>query len=166
MKISNEISKQIYEIATKPDNKLTNREIGETFGIDEATVRYHVSKWEGKLHAIARSDDKVANALADHACDCIQESQDILNDVKSSIRQAKEAGVSPEKLAPLYGNWIKSLELASELLGDINRTPQVTANVGIQVNQQYNDFVKVILSGVNEDDKKRIIAMLRPAAIY
>ncbi len=35
------------------------------------------------------------------------------------------------------------------MLGDINRAPQIN----IQVNQQFNDFMNVILSEVNEVDR-------------
>ncbi len=160
MKISNEISKQIYELATNPTNKLTNREIGNKFGIDEATVRYHVNKWERKLHEISRSDARVADALADHTCDCIQESQDILNAVKDSIQEAKGKGVSPEKLAPLYGNWIKSLELAGELLGKIGRGSGTNVSVSfqptVQYTQEYNELKAVVVNELCDSCKEKV----------
>ncbi len=157
MKITNESSKQIYELATRPDNNLTNREIGEKFGIDEGTVRYHTKKWEGKLHEIAKTNQKAASAIANHAVDVHIEARDILAAVKSSILEAKSNGISPEKLAPLYNNWIRGLEMLSELLGDINRAPQVN----IQVDQQFNEFMNVILEEVNETDRTRIIKRLK-----
>jgi DNA-binding Lrp family transcriptional regulator len=162
MRIDNEQSRKIYELAKDPNNKLTNREIGEKFGIDEATVRYHVKKWEGRLHEIAKTNEKAAGAIANHAVDVHTEAKDILAAVKASIQDAKDAGVSPERLAPLYSNWIKGLETLSELLGDINRAPQVN----IQVNQQFNDFMSVVLSEVNDVDRARIISKLKPAALY
>ncbi len=162
MKISNEISKQIYEQATNPTNKLTNQEIGNKFGIDEATVRYHIKKWEGKLHEISRSDVRVADALADHTCDCIQESQDILNAVKDSIQEAKGKGVSPEKLAPLYSNWLKSLELAGELLGEIGRGSGTNVNVNVQnvqkavYLQEYQELKQVVVGELCDNCKEKV----------
>ncbi|VVB88862.1 Uncharacterised protein [uncultured archaeon] len=162
MKISNEQSREIYELAKDPGQNLTNEEIGKKFGLDEATVRYHVKKWEAKLHNIAKTNEKAAGALANHTVNVTVEAMNILEAVKASIQEAKVAGVSPERLAPLYTNWIKGLETLSELLGDINRAPQVN----IQLNQQFNDFIKVILSEVNEVDRARIITKLRANAIY
>lgn len=161
MKISNEQSREIYEIAKHPSNKLTNEEIGKKFGLDEATVRYHIKKWEEKLHEIAKSSDKVAGALANHAVNVTGEAASILDAVKASIKEAKVAGVSPEKLSGLYNNWIRGLETLSELLGDINRAPQVN----IQVNQQFNDFMKVVLEEADDVTKARIISKLRQAVI-
>lgn len=161
MRITNEISRKIYEIAKDSKSNLTNREIGERFGIDEATVRYHVKKWEREFHEISKNNAKVARALADHTLDVHEEARNILEQVKGSIQEAKNNGVSPERLAPLYSNWIKSLELASELLGDINRSPQVS----IQMNQQFNEFMKVVLEEVDYDTKARITARIRPLAL-
>ena len=161
MRIDNEESREIYELAKDPKNTLTNEAIGKRFGIDEATVRYHVKKWERELHSIAKSNAKVANALADHTVNVNLEAKEILTAVKTSIEEAKSSGVSPEKLSGLYGNWIRSLELVSELLGDINRAPQVS----VQVNQQFNEFMKVVLEEVDHDTKTRIATKLRQAVI-
>lgn len=162
MKITNEQSRQIYELSKDINNKPSNRKIGEMFGIDEALVRYHVKRWEGKLHEIAKTNEKAASALANHVVDVHSETMAVLKAVKDSIAEAKTKKVSPEKLAPLYSNWIKSLEFASELLGEINKNPVVN----IQINEQFNNFMDIILSEVNEVDRARIISKLRPNAIY
>lgn len=130
MKITNGASREIYELATRPDNKLTNQEIGKKYGIDEATVRYHIKKWEGKLHEIAKSDDRTAKAISKFTVDTHEECDLIIKSIKASIQQARNKGVSPEKLSPLFGNWLKGLELASQLLGEI-KSPMVE----IQFNQ-------------------------------
>jgi predicted transcriptional regulator len=162
MKISEEQSRRIYELAKDPKNELSNTAIGKMFGITEAAVRYHIKRWEDELHEIARTNEKAASALASHAVNVTSEAVNILTEVKGSIREAKQQGVSPERLAPLYNNWIRSLELASELLGDLDRSPQVN----IQVNQQFNEFMKVILEEVDHDTRAKIIRRLRPDAIY
>lgn len=160
MKISNDQSREIYKLAKDPGQNLTNVEIGKKFGgLDEATVRYHVRKWERKLHEISKTNGKAAGALANHAVNVASEAAAILEAVKTSIQEAKVAGVSPEKLAPLYGNWIKSLELASELLGDLDRTPQVSILQMID-----HDFMKMILEEVDTNAKGRIITKLRACA--
>ncbi len=157
MRIDNGRSREIYELAKDPKNTFTNEAIGKRFGIDEATVRYHVKKWEGRLHEISRTNEKAASAIANHAVDVHTEAMDILAAVKSSILEAKSNGVSPEKLSGLYNNWIRGLEMLSELLGDLNRTPQVN----IQVNEEFNEFMKIILEEVNEIDRARIITKLK-----
>lgn len=162
MRITNEQSREIYELAKDPKNTLTNREIGEKFGIDEGTVRYHVKKWESKLHEIAKTNERACSAIANHAVDVHTEAMDILAAVKDSIQEAKNNGVSPERLAPLYNNWIKGLETLSELIGGINRTPQVN----IRIDRQFNEFMNFILSEVNAVDRARIISKLRQVALY
>jgi DNA-binding Lrp family transcriptional regulator len=161
-KITSGQSKEIYELATAPDRKMSNVEIGKKFGISERSVRFHIKKWEKQVHTLAKTNGKVASALANHAVNVTTEATSILEAVKTSILEAKVAGVSPEKLAPLYSNWIKSLELASELLGDLSRAPQVN----IQVNQQFNEFIKAIMEGEDDATKQRISAKLRKNAIY
>lgn len=161
-KITSEQSKEIYELATAPDRKMSNVEIGKKFGISERSVRFHITKWEKQIHTLAKTNGKVASALANHVVDVHSEAMSILAAVKTGILEAKVAGVSPEKLAPLYSNWIKSLELASELLGDLSRAPQVN----IQLNQQFNEFVKAIMEEEDDATKGRIIARLRKNALY
>lgn len=161
-KITSEQSREIYELATSTQPKMSNVEIGKKFGISERSVRFHITKWEKQIHTLAKTNGKVANALANHVVDVHSEAMNILEAVKAGIKEAKVAGVSPEKLAPLYSNWIKSLELASELLGDINRAPQVN----IQLNQQFNKFIQAIMEGEDDATKQRIIARFRKNAIY
>lgn len=160
-KITGEQSREIYELATSTDRKMSNVEIGKKYGISERAVRHHIKKWEGKLHEISKTNEKAASAIANHAVNVHTEARDILTQVKASIREAKNNGVSPERLAPLYSNWIKSLELASELLGDINRAPQVS----VHLSQQFNEFMKVILEEIDHDTKARITARIRPLAL-
>ncbi len=162
MKINDEISRKIYEIAKDPTNKMTNREIGELYGLTESTVRHHIAKWEARLHDIAKTNDKVADVLVNHTCDCIQESQDILKEVKSSIYEAKEAGTPPEKLSGLYANWIKSLELCGELLGGLNRAPQV--NVGIQFSQEVAELKALYIGELCPGCKRKVQSRLQEVA--
>lgn len=148
MKITAEISKQIYEIAIRPGNKLTNREIGEKFGIDEATVRYHIKKWENKLHQIAKTDEKTAAAISDITINCHNEVDQVIKNVKFSIQTARNNGVSPEKLAPLFNNWLKGLELAGELLGQLGRSPIVEI--------QFNELKAVVVGELCDDCKQKL----------
>lgn len=110
MKISNDQSREIYELASDPVNKMTNREIGLRFGISESSVRHHTRKWEKTLHAISLSNKKLATALANRIVNMTQEATDTLDDIKESIKQARREGVSPEKLSSLYSCRIRSLE--------------------------------------------------------
>ncbi len=162
MKITNDTSREIYELATRPDNKHTNGEIGKKYGIDEGTVRYHIKKWEGKLHEISKTNERAASAIANHAVNVHSEAKDILAAVKASILEAKANGVSPEKLSGLYNNWIRGLEVLSELLGDLDRAPVVN----IQMNQQFNEFMKIILQEVDDVGRARIISKLKQVTIY
>lgn len=152
MRIDNGRSREIYELAKDPKNTFTNEAIGKKFGIDEATVRYHVKKWEVRLHEISRTNEKAASALANHAVDVHVEAMDILAAVKASILEAKGKGISPEKLAPLYSNWIRGLETLSELLGDLNRAPQVN----VQVNQQFNELKAIVMGELCANCKQKV----------
>ncbi len=163
MKIDSSKSREIYELATSPTNKLTNCEIAKQYGISEGSVRHHIAKWERKLHAIARSDDRVATALADHAINVTVEATNILDAVKSSIVQAKNAGISPEKLAPLYSNWIKSLELCGELLGEIGRGSGTNVNVNVRNNiqdmifrEEYIELKSVVVNELCDTCKEKV----------
>lgn len=136
MKIDNTKSREIYEAVTRPDNKFTNSEIAKQFGITEGNVRYHVKKWENQIHTIAKTNEYAAQAVANNAIvaselniDCKKEVDQLIKNVKDSIKDARDFGVSPEKLAPLYSNWLRALDTAAELLGELNRTSQVNVAV-------------------------------------
>ena len=141
MKITNEQGRDIYQLATDPSQKITNAEIGKRFGISESSVRRIVTKNEKMFHEIAKSNDKVAGALADHAINVTGEAAAILDAIKTSIKEAKVAGVSPEKLSGLYNNWIRGLETLSELLGDIDRAPVLN----VQISSQFHELKSVII---------------------
>jgi len=145
-KITSEQSREIYQLATSTDPKMSNVQIGKKFGISERAVRYHIMKWERELHTIARTNGKLAGALTNHVVDMHSEAMSILKAVKAGIQEAKEAGVSPEKLAPLYNNWIKSLELASELVGKIVIKREVEATWLSQMEEEERRAAGVDLS--------------------
>jgi hypothetical protein len=123
-KITNELSREIYELATLPNRKMSNVEIGKKFGISERVVRFHVKKWESKVHEIAKNDQKINKAVTSNTLDVIAESLMQISVIKRSIQDARDRGVSPDKLSGLFNNWIRALELSSELLGNLNRAPQ------------------------------------------
>ena len=110
-KISNDQSREIYKLACDPAKKLTNAAIGAQFGISESAVRHHVRKWEKQAKAIAKNNEKVNTAIAKNVIDIVEESSLLMRVIKSGIHEAKSQGVSPEKLSPLYNNWLKVLEL-------------------------------------------------------
>lgn len=159
MTISNEQSRKIYEIATHPKNKLSNRQIGEMYGVGEASVRHHVKKWDNALRGVAKWDENVASAMATHLMNVHTESMEILTAVKSSIMEARANGVKPERLVGLYLTWIRSLELVSELMGDIDRRPEVSVNV----TQQFNEFMQVVLQETDAGARSRIVKKLGDA---
>ena len=130
MKITSDISKEIYELAKDSKSNVSNQSIADKFGITEGSVRHHVRKWERQLHEIAKTDDKTAKALSRFTINTHEDCDLIIKNIKSSIQMARNQGVSPEKLAPLFNSWLKGLELASQLLGEI-RNPMVE----IQFNQ-------------------------------
>lgn len=142
MKLSDEISKEIYETVKDSNNTLSNVEIAKKYDVTEGAIRYYVKKWESAVHEISLNNQKINTALAKNTINVQAEAIRIIQDVRESLEEAKQRGVSPEKLAPLYGNWIKSLELASEILGDINRSPQLN----VQFNQEFAELKSVVIS--------------------
>lgn len=115
MKISIEDSRAIYELASDPQNKLTNSQIGAKFGITESSVRHHIRKWERELKTISRNKAKVSTAIVNFQINILEEAFLMMRVVKSSIQSAQHQGISPEKIAPLYSNWIKILEMLSNI---------------------------------------------------
>ncbi len=157
MKVTDEISQKIYTLAKNPDKNLTNQQIADKFGITEGSVRHHIRKWESTIQTVARNDKKINTALAAHTLDVIAESLMQNSVIKQSIKEARDRNVSPDKLSGLFGNWIRALELASELLGDIDRAP--TTN--IQLNQEYIELKSIVLGALCPQCKDAIKAKLR-----
>ena len=104
-------------------------------------MRKHVKKWESAVHEVAKNNEKVNSAVAKSTLDVIAESLLQISNIKDSIQQARTLGVSPEKLSGLFNNWIRALELSSELLGKIDRAPVTN----IQFNAEFNELKAVII---------------------
>lgn len=147
MKITSDISKQIYELSKDPKSNVSNQAIADKFGITEGSVRHHVRKWERQVHEIAKSDDQVAKSLSKFTINTHEECDLIIKNIKSSIQMARNQKVSPEKLAPLFSNWLKGLELASQLLGDI-KSPMVEI--------QFNQLKTVIVGELCDNCKTKL----------
>lgn len=115
MKITKEQSRQIYELASDPAKKMTNAAIGLRFGISESAVRHHTRKWEKTLKTISKNNVKVNTAIAANKINVLEEGTLIMKVIKSSVQEARNRDVSPEKLSSLYNAWIKILELLSDM---------------------------------------------------
>lgn len=159
-KITRQQGRAIYEQVTDPANRLSNREIGEKYGITERSVRFRVNTLEKQVHEIARSDTRVNNALVAHTLNVQSEALTIIAEVRNSLTDAKAQGISPERLGGLYGAWIKSLELASEILGDIDRTPVMN----VQINNEYQELKSFVIGALCPACKASMILKLKAKA--
>lgn len=128
MKITEADSEQIYRLAKDSKNPISNVAIAKQFGITEAAVRFHIKRQSEKLVLASLSQGVLSKPINALSLDCRQQAANILSELQQSIVLAKTSGVSPEKLSGLYNAWIKSLELASELLGQ--RTPPTPTSQG------------------------------------
>lgn len=114
-KITSGQGREIYELATSTNPKMSNVEIGKKYGISERAVRFHIKKYEKIVHKISQNNSKVNKVLAAHQINIIEEASLLLAVVKSGIQQARKQGVSPEKISSLYNNWIRALEIISDI---------------------------------------------------
>jgi len=160
MKITNEQSKEIYEQSKSTTVISTNTEIAKKYGVSEGAVRKHVKKWESAVHEVAKNNEKVNSAVAKSTLDVIAESLLQISNIKDSIQQARTLGVSPEKLSGLFNNWIRALELSSELLGKIDRAPVTN----IQFNAEFNELKAVIIGELCPACKAKIKGRLHEIA--
>lgn len=93
------------------------------------------------IQQVVESNDKLKVKVANNTLDVIAESLMQISVIKHSIQDARDRGVSPDKLSGLFNNWIRALELSSELLGDINRAPVLN----LQINAEFNELKAVII---------------------
>ena len=158
MRITNEQSKEIYELSKSTTQVCTNTEIAKKYGISEGAVRKHIKKWESTVHEIANTNDKVHAAVAKNTLDVIGEALMIVSNIKAEIRDARSYGGDPSRMGSLYAQWIKALELAAKLLGDLKGGPEIQVNnIHVnQVNQQFNEFMQVVLTECDVPTKVRI----------
>lgn len=63
-KLSKIQSKEIYELAKDPNNKLSENAIAERYGVAVNNVRYHIAKWEKVLGEIAQTSEKLQTPLS------------------------------------------------------------------------------------------------------
>src|SRR5450759_3813752 len=160
MKIDNDTSRKIYELAINTAQVLTNAQIAAKYDITEGNVRYHIKKWESTVHEIAQNDQRVNAAVTKNTLNVIDESLMQISNIKESILQARTPGVSPEKLSGLFNNWIRALELSSELLGKIDRAPVTN----IQFNAEFNELKAVIIGELCPAYKAKIKGRLHEIA--
>lgn len=64
--------------------------------------------------------------------------------INESIMEAKQLGVSPEKLAPLYNSLSKALEICAELKGDLDRSNKTLNIVKIDIKKEVEEYAKAI----------------------
>ncbi len=64
--------------------------------------------------------------------------------IHSSIQEAKNTGVSPEKLAPLYNSLTKALEICAELKGDLDRSNKTLNIVKIDIKREVEEYARAI----------------------
>jgi len=64
--------------------------------------------------------------------------------IHASIQEAKNFGVSPEKLAPLYNSLTKALEICAELKGDLDRSNKTLNIVKIDIKKEVEEYAKAI----------------------
>jgi hypothetical protein len=150
LKINGESERSIASILSKELNqKITQSSVH----------RYFANNAQVTQQAI-ESNDKLKVRVAESALDVIKEALMIVSNIKTEIRDARNFGADPARMSGLYAQWIKSLQLAAELLGDLKR-PDVDINVNVQVNQQFNEFMQVVLKECDTPTKARISLRLK-----
>ena len=115
-KITSEQGREIYELATSTKPKMSNVELGKKYGVSERAIRFHIKKYEKQVHTIAKNNNRLNTALANNKINLVHEATETLKDIKESLTQAKNEGVSPERLSSLYSCRIRSLESISEIV--------------------------------------------------
>jgi len=65
--------------------------------------------------------------------------------ITESIREAKELGVSPEKLAPLYNSLTRALEITAEMKGNLDRSTKILNLTKIDFNKEVEEYAKAIM---------------------
>lgn len=132
VKITAEQRREIYRLATDPKNRLTNCAIARKYNISEGAVRYVIKRQQGKLQKLQQTNVDAQQALANISLNVASEAADLIAQVKLSIQQAKAEGETV-RLASLYSNWIKALELACQLLGVTKPQPIEQKIVAIEI---------------------------------
>lgn len=148
LKLAGESERSIAEILSKELNQK----------ISQSSVhRYFANNTKVTQQAV-ESNDKLKVKVAESTLDVIKEALMIVSNIKAEIRDARNFGGDPARMGSLYAQWIKALELASEILGKIDRSPVVN---NIQINQQFNEFMAVVMGEVDRDTRARITAKFK-----
>jgi hypothetical protein len=64
--------------------------------------------------------------------------------INESIHEAKNLGVSPEKLAPLYNSLKQQLEVLAEIQGTLDRSTKIMNLTKVDFNAEIEEYVKAI----------------------
>jgi hypothetical protein len=121
--------------------------------------RYFANNAQITQQAI-ESSDKLKVKVAESSLDVIKEALMIVSNIKAEIRDARNFGGDPARMGSLYAQWIKALELASEILGDIDRAPVVN----IQITSQMNELKAVIIGELCQECKAKVKGRLHEIA--
>jgi hypothetical protein len=72
--------------------------------------------------------------------------------ISESIDEAKNLGVSPEKLAPLFNSLKGALEVTAELKGNLDRSNKTLILNKIDLNKEIEEYMPAIMLSRNIND--------------
>ncbi|KCZ71610.1 hypothetical protein ANME2D_02345 [Candidatus Methanoperedens nitroreducens] len=118
---------------------------------------------QARLHRdVIEKNEKLKVKVIELELDTVQARQELITEIRDLARQAKEDGDIRTAIQGL-DKAVAALDSLDKRLGRFS-VPEVQVNV--QVNQQFNEFMKVILEEVDDVGRARIISKLKQAAIY
>jgi hypothetical protein len=113
---------------------LLKTEIGQDWiGIDTAISQYH-----------AQTRPDIVSSKRILPANPTEAMQILAVTINESIHEAKNLGVSPEKLAPLYNSLKQQLEVLAEIQGTLDRSTKIMNLTKVDFNAEIEEYVKAI----------------------
>lgn len=130
--------------------------------ITQSSVHRYLAA-QDKMHRQAiEKNNKLKAKVTELEIDTVQARHELIKEIRDLADRAKDEGDLKTALSGL-DKAIAALDSLDKRLGRFTGQPEVQVNV--QVNQQFNDFMKVVLEEIDNATKTRITSKLRQSVI-
>jgi hypothetical protein len=132
--------------------------------ITQSSVHRYLSAQDQLKQQVVENNNKLQAKVIELELDTVQARHELIREIRDLAQQAKESGDLKTALIGL-DKAVAAIDSLDKRLGRFTGQPETQVNVMIQQNQQFNEFMKVVLEEVNDDTKARIAAKLRQAVL-
>ncbi|HIH44225.1 MAG TPA: hypothetical protein HA257_03845 [Candidatus Methanoperedenaceae archaeon] len=155
LKTEGKTERQIADILSKESNQK----------VTKSSVHRYLASHDQLCREVVEKNNKLKAKVIELELDTVQARQELIDKIRQLGEKAEQDGDLKTALYAL-DKAIAALDSLDKRLGRFTAQPEVQVNVqSIQVNRQFNEFMKIVLEEVDLDGRASIVSKLKQAAL-